>query len=121
LKFISAQLLHEADASALLVLIEQHPCPFICNDTQGEVELIVAVTPKRVENISRRALRMNANYRRGTVDIAQNQGQRSLHAFFPWFMFGMHAFEGQQAEVCPMGWETYISDLFYFHQLGINP
>jgi hypothetical protein len=101
------------------VLIEQHSCPLICNYTQGEVKLVVTVTPKGVENISRRTLRMNANYRRGTMDIAENQGQGCLQTFFLCFIFGMHALEGQEAEVCPMGWETYISDLFYFHQLGI--
>jgi hypothetical protein len=69
LKFIGAQFLHDTNASAFLMLIEQYPCTFIRDRAQGQMELIVAVTSQRVECVPGCALGMNAHHRGRTVEI----------------------------------------------------
>jgi len=69
LKLIRAHLLHQPDAPAFLLLIEQQPNSFFGDCGQGQVKLVVTIAPQRMKNLSCRALRMNAGYGRGAVDI----------------------------------------------------
>jgi hypothetical protein len=64
LKLVGAQLLHQANAAALLMLIEDYPSPLIRDHPHREMKLIATVASQRVEDIPSRALRMNANDRR---------------------------------------------------------
>jgi hypothetical protein len=55
------------------------------------MKLIATVASQRVENIPRRALRVNANDRRRAMDVAKDQGERSFPTLFASFIPGMHA------------------------------
>jgi hypothetical protein len=61
---------------------------------------------------------VDANDWRGALDVAKNQGQSGFWTALLALIVGMHTFKGQQPEARPARWETYISDLFQFHQLG---
>jgi len=121
LKLIGAEFLNQADAAAFLMLVDEHSSASLRDCAQGQMKLLITVTPHGVEDLSRHALRMNANKWRGAVDIAQNQGQYRLSRFSNCMRAGIGAFKGQQVEVRPTGWEDHICDFLQSHQRGRAP
>ena len=78
LQSIRAQLFHQPDAAALLMLVKQYSCAFFGDYSHGQVELIVTVTAQGMENISRGALRVDADHGGQAVNIAKNKSQGAL-------------------------------------------
>ena len=56
LELVGAELGHEADAAAFLLLVEQDAGAFVGDVAEGEVELVVAVAAERVEDVAGEAL-----------------------------------------------------------------
>jgi hypothetical protein len=56
LQLVSAQLFHQADAPAFLVLIEQNTRALFGDAAQSEMKLIVTITPQRMKDIASGAL-----------------------------------------------------------------
>src|SRR5205807_2398592 len=52
LELVRAQLVEQADSSALLGQVEQHPQTFPFNHRQRRLELFAAVTAQRVEHVA---------------------------------------------------------------------
>src|ERR1700744_5473244 len=111
LQSIRPQFLHQPNSTSFLVLIEQYPRTFFRNDTQCQMELIVAVTAQRMKHISSCALRMDADYRRRILNIAKHKSQSTLLMLSLILTRLIHALKAQQAEVSPACWKADISDL----------
>ena len=78
LQFVSLQLGHQADAAALLLLIDQNARALLGDHRQRHFQLCAAVAAQRAENVSGQALGMDAEQRRGGVDVAHDQGDGIL-------------------------------------------
>ena len=76
LQCVGLQLGHKADAAAFLLFVDQDAGAGLGNEAEGHFELLAAIATKRCENVAGEALRVDANQRRGRVDIAQHQGYR---------------------------------------------
>src|SRR5262245_14796345 len=61
LKLVRLQLVEQADAAPLLIEVDDHAASFLGNHLHGFVELPAAVAAKRMEHVTREALRVNAN------------------------------------------------------------
>gem|GEM_PF-6598449 len=79
LQLIGFEFRHQADAAALLLLIEQNAGASLGDFAQGKLELQAAVAAQRVEDVSGEALGVNAHERRRGVDVAHDQRDRSFH------------------------------------------
>jgi len=117
LKFVSAELGHETDAAALLLLIEENAGSGRGDGGEGEFELLPAVTTERMEDVTGEALGVNADDRWGGVDIAHDQGDGGLDAAGrcgDGLIAGLgvvdHAFEAEDTKVSPTGGEVGIRD-----------
>src|SRR5581483_2552219 len=113
LQLVRAQLGHEANAAALLLLVEQNARAFFGNARERKVKLVVAIAAQRVEDIAGGALRVNADDRRLRMNVTHDQGDRALN----WLAVGLarlrEAFETEDAEVSPARGEVGIGDLGY--------
>ena len=56
LQFVGFQFCNQADAAALLILVDHEPTPFVGDDLHGHFELVVAITTQRPEHLSGKAL-----------------------------------------------------------------
>ncbi len=72
LQGVRAQLGHQADAAALLMLVDEHSAPFGGDRAHGQVELAAAVAAQGAEDLPRETLRMDAHERRARGRIAEN-------------------------------------------------
>src|SRR5438132_2329059 len=79
LQRISLQLRRQADATALLMFVDQQPAALLGNGLHGHLQLVPTVTPQRPEHLAREALRMDAHQRNAGRYIAQNKRQRGLN------------------------------------------
>jgi hypothetical protein len=52
LKFVGSQLGHEADAAALLLLVEQDACACLADLAQGELQLQAAIAAQGAEDVA---------------------------------------------------------------------
>src|SRR5580692_11455797 len=101
LQLIRTQLLHQADTATFLEFVDEHSCTLCRDDAKSQMKLVMAVAPHRVKDFPCRALRMNADDRRGAVNVPQSQSKRRLHlARLP---VCVDTFKGQQAKVGPTG------------------
>src|SRR5215212_3864553 len=60
LELVGLQLVEQADAAALLRHVEEDAAFLVRDPAQGEVELLAAVAPQRVEDVAGQTLRMVA-------------------------------------------------------------
>ena len=114
LKLISAKFFHQAYTSPLLMFIYEHPGASPGDYFQGQMKLVMTITPERMEDIPGCALRMNADHGGSPVDVSQSQGERGL--CFAWPLAVVHALKGQQTKVGPAGWEKHLCDLSQYDQ-----
>ena len=75
LQRVRLQLRHQADAAALLILVDHQPAPFLGDGPHGDLQLVVAVTAQRPEHLAGEALRMDAQERSALSQIAQDQSR----------------------------------------------
>ena len=80
LELVGAELGHEADAAAFLLLVEQDAGAFVGDAGEREVELVVAVAAQGVEDVAGEALRVDADDGRRGVDVAEDEGDGGLDA-----------------------------------------
>src|SRR6478609_4357363 len=73
LQLIGAQLGHQSDATAFLLLVDEDAGAFVTDALHRQLELLTAVAAERTEDITCEALRMNADHRRRCVDVSQYQ------------------------------------------------
>src|SRR4051812_15763403 len=59
LQLVGLQLRHQADAAALLILIDHEPATLFSDGLHGHFQLVVAITAQRPEHLSGEALRMD--------------------------------------------------------------
>src|SRR5436309_13246044 len=79
LQRVSLQLRRQADATALLMCVDQQPADLLSNGLHGQLQLVPTVTPQRPEHLAREALRMDAHQRNARRHIAQNKRHRGLN------------------------------------------
>src|SRR5207245_8171589 len=79
LQRVSLQLRRQADATALLMFVDQQPAALLSNGLHGHLQLVPTVTPQRPEHLAREALRMDAYQWNARRHIAQNKRQRGLN------------------------------------------
>ena len=79
LQLVGLQLCHQADAAALLILIDHKPATFLGDGPHGHLQLVVAITAQRSEHFSREALRMESQQRNSVGDIAHDDRERGLN------------------------------------------
>src|SRR5881398_1012223 len=79
LQRVSLQLRRQADATALLMFVDQQPAALLSNGLHGHLQLVTTVTPQRPEHLARETLRMDAHQRNARRHIAQNKRQRGLN------------------------------------------
>jgi len=120
LQLIGAEFFHQADAAALLMLVNKHSSALLRDGAKGKMKLLIAVAPHRVKDLSGGALRMNADKRRGSVDVSKGQGQHSLRAVSCCMLVEIGAFKRQKLEFCPAGWEDHICN-FVQRNRGLAP
>ena len=98
LQLVGAQLIHQADAPALLGLIEQHTGAGASDAAQGQFELGAAVAALRRKSIARQALGVNPYQGRPpAVQIAFHEGNQRIVA---------GVLETKNAEIAEAGGET---------------
>ena len=78
LQFVSPQLRHQADATALLMFVDHQPAAFRGDGPHGNLQLVVAVTAQRPEHLAGEALRMDAHERSALGQIAEDQCERGI-------------------------------------------
>ena len=74
LELVGAELGHEADAAALLLLVEEDAGAGVGDGGHGELELLAAVAAEGVEDVAGEALGVDADDGRRGVDVAHDQG-----------------------------------------------
>ena len=113
LQFVRPELFQEADAAALLMLIEQNAGTFMRDRSQSQVQLIMAIATQRMEDVTRRALRMNTHERRLTPksgEFTEDQRQGGFALFkFPSVSCAV-GFESHQPKMRPARREADFSD-----------
>lgn len=118
LELIGAELCHETDAAALLLLIEENACALLRNFGEGELELKAAVAAQRAEDVSGEALGVDSDEWRRGVDVAHDESDEAL--FLRWRgrvwravgeRLGGLALKAEDAEVAPAGGEVGLCDL----------
>lgn len=111
LQLVGAELGHEADATALLLLVEQDSGALFGDTRECEVELVVAVAAERVEDVAGGALGVDANDGRLRMNVAHDEGDGALERLAVGFAGLREAFEAEDTEVTPAGGEVGIRDL----------
>jgi len=120
LEFVGFQFRHQADAAALLLLVEEDACACFRDGPESQFELQSAIAAQGVEDISGKALRVDADDGRLGVDIAHDEGHCALDSFHgsrrvgvARFGIGDDAFESEDAEMAPACGEIGIGNLSY--------
>ncbi len=125
LELVGAELGHEADAAAFLVLVEQDARSLARDEPEGEVELVVAVAAQGVEDVAGEALGVDADERSfgAGVEVAEGEG----YGLFDGLAGGIaglgEALEAEDAEVSPAGGEVgvgYLADCNERHSTSID-
>jgi len=119
LQLIGAEFFNQADAATFLKIVDKHSSALFRDCTQGQMKLLIAITPHGVENLTSHALRMNADEWRGAMDISESQGKNCFRTFSR--IAGAGGFKGQKVEICPAGGEDNLGDLRQRHQCGRAP
>ena len=84
LKFVSAKLIHQADAAAFLWQIEKYAGGSLPDFLERQFELCAAIAAQRRKDISSKTLRMHAYQRRNpALQIASNQSHPFFHRAAP--------------------------------------
>jgi hypothetical protein len=117
LELVGTELGHEADAAALLLLIEEDAGAGFRDFLESKFELEPAVAAEGAEDVAGEALRVNADEGRGGVDIAKDEGNEAFDGGLGWRRVGVAggwrgvpAFESQDAEVRPAGGKIGLGD-----------
>ena len=117
LELVGAEFGHEADAAALLLLVEEDASAGAGYGAERELELLAAVAAERVEYVAGKALRVDADDGRSGVDVTQDESDGRLDAtrgrwnsLITGFGSIDDAFEAEDAEVSPTGREVGIGD-----------
>lgn len=118
LQFVGAQLFHQPDTAAFLMLIEKKPCTFLCDRTQRQMQLVMTVAAQRMEDISGGALRMNANEWGSAGNIAKKKSQRGLLLVRGPAVPALRFREGEKAKVRPPRREVDLGNLSYIRRSG---
>lgn len=125
LELVGAELGHESDAAALLLLVEEDAGAGLGDGGEGEFELLAAVAAERVEDVSGEALGVDADDGRGGVDVAHDECDGGFDAAggcgdelvaglrLVWFALDtfLDAFEAEDAEVAPTCREIGVCEL----------
>ncbi len=125
LELVGAELGHESDAAALLLLVEEDAGAGLGDGGEGEFELLAAVAAERVKDVSGEALGVDADDGRGGVDVAHDECDGRLDAaggcgdelVAGLGMIGcafeafLDAFEAEDAEVAPTCREVGVCEL----------
>ena len=108
LQLVGAQLGHEANAAAFLLLVKKNACASFGDFFERELKLEAAVAAEGAEDISSEALGVDANQRRRGVDIAHDESDEALDgrlrrgcAGAAGLGCGEAAFKSEDAEVSP--------------------
>jgi len=80
LKFVGAELGHEADAPAFLLLVEKNACARVGDEGHGELKLLAAVASQRVEDVAGEALRMNAHDGGRRMNVTHDESYGGFYA-----------------------------------------
>src|SRR6185369_13342741 len=80
LEFVGAELGHQADASALLLLVEQDSGAGLGDHGQGELELLGAVAAEGVEDVAGKALGVDSDDGGCAVYVAHDEGYSAFDA-----------------------------------------
>jgi hypothetical protein len=115
LELVGAELGHEADAAALLLLVEQDAGAFGGDHGEGEVELVVAVAAQGMEDVAGEALGVDADERGRSIrsggEVAHDEGYGGFDGLVRRGAGFGEAFEAEDAECAPAGGEVGIGDL----------
>jgi hypothetical protein len=74
LQLIGAELFHESDSPPFLVFIKQNACSLFSDAMQSKMKLIMAIATKGMKDISRGALRVDADEGRPGVNVSEHEG-----------------------------------------------
>jgi hypothetical protein len=120
LKLIGAKLGHEADATALLLFIEEDAGARIRDQGKGEFKLLTAVASQGVKDIAGEALRVNSDKRRSAMNVAHDESDSTFDATRgsgQVVVAGLRvvddAFEAENPEVPPASGEVGVGHLVY--------
>ena len=79
LQFVGAELGHEADPAAFLLLVEKDACASFADFFERELQLEAAVAAEGTEDVAGEALRVNADERRRGVDVTHDESNEALN------------------------------------------
>src|ERR1022692_2327040 len=107
LQFVGAQLVQQADAAPLLMLVDQQSAALFGDHVQRQFKLCAAIAAQAVENVAREALRVNAHQRRQRTvrHIAHLQHDGFFQAVIE------AAFKSVDSKVSKPGWEIRFGSL----------
>jgi hypothetical protein len=120
LQLVGAELGHESDAAAFLLLVDQDAGALFDDAIHGELELLAAVAAQRAEDVAGQALGVDADQRRRGVNVAMHEGDAAFDATecngiagTAGLGLGDHTFKAVDAEMSPAGGEVglrYLTD-----------
>ena len=118
LELVGAELGHEADAAALLLLIEEDADALGGDAGERELELEAAVAAEGAEDVAGEALGVDADQGRGGVDVAHDEGDEAFRLRGGFVAgraagrrLGGQALKAEDAEGSPAGGEVSLGDL----------
>lgn len=118
LQLVGAELGHEADAASFLLLIEENAGAFRGDFGEGELELEAAVAAEGAEDVAGEALGVDADERRGGVDVAHDESDEAFNLRGCGGLgravgqrLGGLALKAEDAEVAPAAGEIGLGDL----------
>ncbi len=118
LQFVCLQFGHEADAAALLLLVEEDARAGVGDFAESQFELETAIAAKGTEDIAGEALGVDADQRRCGVNVAHDEGHEAFDLFaLESAFFATRArpreltLEAQDPEGSPAGGEIRFCDL----------
>jgi hypothetical protein len=123
LELVGAELGHEADAAAFLVLVEEYAGALLGDEAEGKVELVVAVTTEGVKDVSGEALGVDADERGRGLEVADGKGYGGVDALETCGGGFGDGFKAEDAEVSPTGGEvgvSYFTDVVVLHGISID-
>src|SRR5262245_23921169 len=107
LQFVSLEFGHQADAPPLLHFVDQNPSAGLSDHGERHLQLLAAIAAQGAEDVAGEALRMDANQRRLSVNVAHDQG----YGFFHTAVAIKKAFKSHNAELSPASGEIGLSHL----------